>query len=159
MKKTAKRILIGVVCIPAILILVFIGYEIIGMTVNHAATAKQTRELKHSLRDNISNVEIIDEYSETGNTSGTGNHVDMLSIIIFRADSDIAHIEDEVAGLYEKGDAGVWVETLTEAKKRYEGYDSKANCYEYMTPPGDTSGYYVIYEENSAPFEDNIEGH
>lgn len=53
------------------------GIIAFGIIVNHGATVFQKRGLKKNLRQEFSDVKIIDDYSETG------NHVDMLSVVVF----------------------------------------------------------------------------
>ena len=81
--KWLKRFGIALLVLPIILIIIFILYEIFGMCINRIATREQTNTLQMNLENEISDIEIISVYSETGNTSGTGNHVDCLSVIIF----------------------------------------------------------------------------
>jgi hypothetical protein len=92
MKKRIKPLLIGAgvtcVAIPILLIAFWIVIEIVGVFANHAATDKQTRNLRNVIIHEIDDAQIIDEYSETGNTSGTGNHVDCLSRITFKSGKD-----------------------------------------------------------------------
>ena len=73
--KTMKKVLIGILAVPLFLIL----FEIFGMIINHASTGIQTNRLRHDIADAIPNTEIISVESQTGNTTGTGNHVDCLT--------------------------------------------------------------------------------
>lgn len=131
--KQIKRIAIGVISLPFILIGLYILFEIFGMCVNHAATDRQTKELTDNLTKAIADVEITDVYSETGNTSGTGNHVDCLSIITFSSKQSLTEIQDSMSEYYEWNEWGCFVE--------------------------ERDGSYVFYLNTSAPFVDNIEGH
>ena len=79
----AKRFGIVLLSLPIALIAVWVLYEIFGMCINHIATKNQTNTLRTNLESEISDIEIISVYSETGNTSGTGNHVDCMSLIMF----------------------------------------------------------------------------
>ena len=72
-------------------------------------------------------------YSETGNTSGTGNHVDCLSVITFSSKQSLAEIKDCMSEYY-VWDDGCFVEEKED-------------------------GSYQFYLNTSAPFPDNIEGH
>lgn len=104
------------------------------MCVNHMATWKQTVSLQADLEREISDIEVISVYSETGNTSGTGNHVDCLSSIVFSTEMEKTEIEDRMSKDY-----------------AFDGWSS------YVDQADD--GYYTIYINTSAPFADNIEGH
>ena len=104
------------------------------MCVNHIAAGEQTKTLQANLENEIADIEIIKVYSETGNTSGTGNHVDCLSSIVFSTQIQESEIE--------------------ECMTKYYVFD------EYSCRVSKTQdGYYVIDINTSAPFADNIEGH
>ena len=120
--------------LPIILIIVLVLYEVFGMCINHITTQKQTNTLQKNLENEISDIEIVSVYSETGNTSGTGNHVECLSSIVFSTEMQETEIEDCLSEYYVFDD---W------------------DCYVDKTE----DGYYTIYVITSAPFADNIEGH
>ena len=132
--KWLKRVLIVILSLPVVLVIIFVLYEIFGMCVNHMATNKQTNTLQKNLEKEISDIEIVSVYSETGNTSGTGNHVDCLSSIIFSTEMQETEIED--------------------CMSKYYTFD-EWSCYVNKTDDGN----YEIYINTSAPFENNIEGH
>jgi len=104
------------------------------MCVNHIATKQQTDMLQANLEKQIPDIEIVGVYSETGNTSGTGNHVECLSSILFSTEMQESEIKDSMAEYYEFDE---W------------------SCY--LTKTED--GHYLFYLNMSAPFADNIEGH
>ena len=92
--KWAKRFGIVMLSLPIALVIVWVIYEIFGMCINHITTKKQTNRLRTNLESEISDIEIISIYSETGNASGTGNHVDCMSSIIFSTEIQETEIED-----------------------------------------------------------------
>lgn len=120
--------------LPIALVIVWVLYEIFGMCINHITTKKQTNTLRTNLESEISDIEIISVYSETGNTSGTGNHVDCFSLITFSTEMEEKEIEARMS--------------------RYYVFDDRS-CYVSKTE----DGHYNIYINTSAPFADNIEGH
>ena len=132
--KWVKRFGIVMLSLPIVLAIVYVLYEIFGMYINHITTKEQTNTLRTNLESEISDIEIISVYSETGNTSGTGNHVDCLSSIIFSTEMRETEIED--------------------CMSKYYVFD-EWSCYVNKTD----DGYYIIYINTSAPFADNIEGH
>ncbi len=132
--KWVKRFGIVMSSLPIVLVVVWVLYEIFGMCINHIATKEQTNTLRRNLEREISDIDIISVYSETGNTSGTGNHVDCLSFIIFSTQMQETEIED--------------------CMSKYYVFD-EWSCYVNKT----NDGYYKIYINTSAPFADNIEGH
>lgn len=132
--KWLKRIGITLLSLPLVLTVIFVSYELFGMCVNHIATRKQTNTLQIHLISEIPDIEIINVYSETGNTSGTGNHVDCLSSVTFST---------------------IMPETqLKDCMSKYYAFD-EWDCYVNKTDDGD----YIIYVNTPAPFADNIEGH
>ena len=131
--KWLKRIGWIVLSLPVILVIVFILYEALGMFVNHNATRQQTDTLQTCLENEIPDIEIIHVYTETGNTSGTGNHVDCLSSITFSTGLTQYEIEEIMEDYYV-----------------LDGWD----CYLKETE----EGYFLFYLNTPAPFADNIEG-
>lgn len=133
MEKWFKRIFICVggivVGLPVLLIGFIIFVEGFGFFANHAATDRQTRELKSYIMQEVDDAQITDEYSETGNTSGTGNHVDCLSRISFSSGES----PETISGIFEKN-------------------------YEYWDLTNE-DGVYTVTLNTSAPFPDNFEGH
>ncbi len=138
--KVIKTVLITILCIPFVLILLFIGYEILEIIVNDISAEKQTTELENSISAQ-ENVQILDSYTYTGNTSGLGNHVDMLSLILVKG--EIALNED-----YEVYDCS----EMTDERLSDEFY-----CY--LEYPENMENCYIVAMNNSAPFSDNIIGH
>ena len=132
--KWLKRTGLVLLSLPVILVIIFIIHEIFGMCVNHIATRQQTDRLQINLEKEIPDIKIASVYSETGNTSGTGNHVDCLSMILFSTEMQ----EDEVKNCMAK----------------YYEFD-EWSCYVMETEDGS----YLFYLNTSAPFENNIEGH
>lgn len=132
--KWIKRAGIMILLLPVILIMALAAYEIFGMCMNHRATDRQTEKLQADLMDEISDVEIRNVYSETGNISGTGNHVECLSIITFSTEMTEEEIRDRMSKHYTIDD---W------------------DCSVGKTD----EGFYSFYTKTSAPFPDNIEGH
>ena len=98
--KWAKRFGIVMLSLPIALVIVWVIYEIFGMCINHITTKKQTNRLRTNLESEISDIEIISIYSETGNASGTGNHVDCVSSIIFSTEIQETEIEDCMSKYY-----------------------------------------------------------
>lgn len=128
-KRVLKGVRIAIIGIPLLLIALIILMEIVGYFANHSATDKQTKELKKVISLEIDDAQIIDEYSETGNTSGTGNHVDCLSRISFSS--------------------GMNYEVISDIFDKYYKYWELKN----------ENGIYIVTVNTSAPFPDNIEGH
>ena len=132
--KQLKKLGIVILSLPIILVVILVLYEIFGICINQITTKKQTNTLKINLENEISDIEIINIYSETGNTSGTGNHVDCLSSITFSTKMQETEIKN--------------------CMSEYYVFD-EWSCYINKTD----DGYYIICINTPAPFADNIEGH
>lgn len=132
--KWLKRTGVAILFLPFLLIVGVIAFEILGMCVNHAATNRQTKKLQAELTEGIADIEIIHVDSETGNSSGTGNHVECMSTIIFSTEMKESEIEGIMAAQYDFDD----------------------ECCAIRKEEDRT---YSIYLETAAPFPDNIEGH
>ncbi len=159
MKKIFKLIGICIVALPFLAIVLWIGFELVGMMVNSLAASKQTRQIQRNLQDAWQNVTIIDTYSETGNTSGTGNHVDMSSVVAFKVDEDLDEIIEKMSGGYEFNATDCWIQEL-DVVIAYHQNDSA--CYRFlddMELPEDTEHCFIFVRNQPAPFADNIKGH
>ena len=132
--KILKRIGLVLLFLPILLIVLLVSYEIFGMCVNHMATKSQTNQLQANLENEIPDIKIVNVYSETGNTSGTGNHVDCLSVIAFSTEMQELEIQNRMSEYY---DFDEW------------------SCYVTKTDDGN----YLFYLNTTAPYADNIEGH
>lgn len=125
-----KKSGITALCLPVLLVLFFIIWELFGMCVNLISTEIQTKQLCSVIEKEFPNAGIIHKHSETGNTSGTGNHVDSLSAVTFSADLDKEQIFERLSGYYN---------------------------YFYICETD--NGCYIVEVVTSAPFWDNIAGH
>ena len=138
--RSILRVLLGIgitiAMIPSLMITLGIGYEIYGYLANHAATDKQTKALEKVIVTEIDGVQIKDVYSETGNTTGTSNHVDCLSRITFSSDKD----QDQVSEILKKH------------------YDCNDEDYFTVTIKRE-NGIYIVTQISQAPYPYNIEGH
>ncbi|MCI8614136.1 MAG: hypothetical protein K2P25_10525 [Lachnospiraceae bacterium] len=134
LKKTGVFILLTPIVFIIFFIIAFILYEIFGMCINHLAARRQTHALQVNLESSIPDIEFINIYWQTGNTSGTGNHVDCLSSITFSTQMPESEIKSRLSECYQFDE---W------------------SCYISETDTGD----YLFYLNTSAPFADNIEGH
>lgn len=157
--KTVKFILRGIFCLPIALIVLFVFFEIMGMVVNHIATAIQTNKLEDVVMNELSNAEILGVYSETGNTGAAGNHVDMLTIIVVQTDDDLASVERKLSDYYELDEWSFFMETMETVRRANEEYGSYQEIYDNLQLPEQLEHCYMIYMNCSAPFVDNIEGH
>ncbi len=152
-----KKIGCGIVSLPFVLIGFVILFEIFGMAVNHFGTWRQTEKLEKTVKKSFSDAQILDVYSETGNTSGTGNHVDMLSVVVFRTQEEYSSVEEKLYKSYPYDMWNCYLAKVAEMERERENYAPL--YYEELDIPEDTDHCYLLYLCESAPFEDNIEGH
>jgi len=149
----------GLLLLPLILVVLVVLYEAVGMAVNHIAGARQTERAAELLETELPWAEVLDSYTETGNTSGTGNHVDMLSAVIFRTDAGLPEIERLIDRSYGLDEWSCWVEEMAEIAASREERPYAFPCLENMEVPEELEHVYLLYMNRSAPFPDNIEGH
>lgn len=156
--KVLKKIGLTIICIPLAALLFLIAFEMVGMVVNHCATAKQTDALEKTILSIIPDAKILNTYSETGNISGTGNHVDMLSVVLIKTEEDSSYITTTLKENYPLDEWSFWVEEAGIIHSRYE-VTGLPSYLEKLGYTRETTGTYVVYLCMSAPFADNIEGH
>lgn len=156
--KIIKRILITLICIPLLTIFAFIAFEIFGLSVNHYATSQQTNSLKETILSVAPDAEILDAYSETGNTSGTGNHVDMLSVVLIKTNIELSKLKSDLNEHYKLDSWSFWIEE-TGSYKLWHDENSLSNFFDKLAVPKEMYNTYIVYLCQSAPFADNIQGH
>ena len=138
-------------------ILLFAGYEILGIFVNQHAADKQEKALVGIM--DASDTELLDHYTFVGNSGGTGNHVDLLTLMIVKAEEK-GVIEKTLEEAYEEtGTFPLEYFTVTPLSLSKDSYDPYARFVDEMTIPEDMENCYLISYCNSAPFVDNIMGH
>ena len=89
------KIVIGILLLPFV-------YEMGGAIVNNFTTINQTCKLRDNIEETIPDSEIVNAVSETGNSTGTGNHVDCLSLVTFSTDLSLTEVQDKFSGKYKK---------------------------------------------------------
>ena len=90
--------------------------------------------MQTNLKNEVSDIKILDVYSETGNISGTGNHVECLSVITFSTEMTESEVRDRMSKYY-----------------TFDGWDCYINKID--------ENFYSFYQSTSAPFPNNLEGH
>lgn len=159
-KSWLKRIGWGIISLPFIFIAGVIVFELVGMSVNHYATKRQTKKLEKIVEETVEDAALETSYSETGNTSGTGNHVDMLSVVVFHSKTGKKEITVALQEKYTDLDSwSFYVESVEDLEKSVREDGWAPGYYDALTLPEDTEDCYLVYVLEAAPFEDNIEGH
>ena len=133
-RKWIKRLGLTILFLPVILIIAVVAFELFGMSMNHRSTDRQTTDMQTNLKNEVSDIKILDVYSETGNISGTGNHVECLSVITFSTEMKESEVRDRMSKYY-----------------TFDGWDCYINKID--------ENFYSFYQSTSAPFPNNLEGH
>ena len=132
--KLMKNFGIALLFLPIILIGFFLIYEFLGLCANQLAARWQTERLQANLKREIPDIQILDVYTESGNTSGTGNHVDSLSSVTFATELEESEILDCLSAYYIGDEWSCFIEKAGES-------------------------HYILYLNTAAPFPDNLAGH
>lgn len=153
MKKALKltlTILGIIVCLPLVAVILWILWEIIGAVGNQIAANQFTKEYSQYVLDTVPKTEILGTYTFAGNTSGTGNHCELKTVLVIRTETE--HPEDLLEFDYSMTD---WIKPVEEAR------EWEINIMNKMDLPDDldTADCYYINVIKSAPFPDNITGH
>ena len=154
-----RRIWKGILALPLVLLALLVLYEAAGMAVNHWAGGRQTREMVRHLEKTLPQTEILDRYTEVGNTSGTGNHVDLLSAVLFRTAADPETVQQVCRADGDLDEWSLWAAPLEELAARREEHPEQFPFLEELAVPRDTEGCWLLYKNTGAPFPNHIEGH
>lgn len=145
--KTLKKIGIVLICIPAVLLFLFIGYELFGIVINNIYGQIHTGDMLMVLSNN-SDVVVLDTYTFVGNSSGTGNHCDLLTAAVVRNDTG-----DIYSFYYATDKCADYIFSLSELGESYQEWSEKLDF------PEDETNCYLLVKIDIAPFKDNIQGH
>lgn len=153
MKKVLKiilRVLGIIICLPFAALFLWIIWQIIGAVGNQIAARQFTKEYSQYVLDTIPKTEILGTYTFAGNTSGTGNHCELKTVLVIHTETE--HPEDLLEFDYSMTD---WMKPLEEALAWEFNKTDEMNLPEDL----DTENCYYISVIESAPFPDNITGH
>lgn len=158
-KPKTLRHIFCIFCLPFLLVTGLVGYELFGMAVNHSTGAKQTRKLKETLKESFTDAVILDVYEKTGHVSGNGNHVDMLSVIVFRTKQPYEDVLENLSPWNTLDEWGFDLQQLNMMQEKIKETGVAPFYYDDLQLPEDNTNCYVVFVCQSAPFVDNIEGH
>lgn len=144
------RILGVIVCLPFAALLLWIIWEIIGAVGNQIAARQFTKEYSRYVLDTIPKTEILGTYTFVGNTSGTGNHCELKTVLVIRTETE--HPEEL---LEFDGSMTDWIKSVEKAREWEIQIMNEMDLLEDM----DTANCYYINVIEPAPFSDNIMGH
>lgn len=144
------RILVVIVCLPFAALFLWIIWEIIGAVGNQIAARQFTKEYSQYVLDTIPKTEILGTYTFAGNTSGTGNHCELKTVLVIRTETE--HPEDL---LEFDGSMTDWIKPVEKAREWEIHIMNEMDLPEEL----DTENCYYINVIEPAPFPDNIMGH
>lgn len=130
------------------LLLIIHVLPMLGAAANSVSAHFQASDTAKQIQK--SGAEIIDSYTYTGNTSGTGNYVEAQSLFVVRT-----------------SDPDALSKQLSESEKYLSVYPAgETGMHFYMFEPDNfldipenSENYYVVAVIHSVPFPDNIMGH
>lgn len=154
MKKALKISGIVIISLPAVLIALWILWEIFCAAVNSINGQWQTDSVLNGY-SNDSDIEVLDSATFVGNTSGTGNHTEVRTTVLVRA-NDIMTVEYWTNGDY------YHITPLSEEISVNNGSMRGRNVSDWereLKIPDDITDCYVVEVYGSVPFPDSIMGH
>lgn len=150
MKKSVRGLIItGIIllCLPLVLIVLLILWEIFCVTVNNISGVCQTVGVMNGY-SNSADIEVLDNVTFVGNTSGTGNHTEARSTVLVRA-KDINELE------YRTNGDRYLITSLSEKIPEYklDRWDRE------LEMPYENEDCYVVEVYGEVPFPNSIMGH
>lgn len=145
--KVLKKIGTVLICIPAVLLFLVILWELFGIVINNISSEIHKEDMLMALSNN-SDVVVLDTYTFVGNSSGTGNHCDLLTAAVVRND-----IGDINSFYYTTDKCADYIFSLSELGESYQEWSEKLDF------PDDETDCFLLIKIDSAPFKDNILGH
>lgn len=150
MSKAARALKItGIVIIslPFAIIALFIVWELFCAVVNNISGQLHTDSVLNGY-SNTNDITVLDEVTFVGNTSGTGNHTEVRTTVLVRANSDMT------VEYWTQGD-DYYITPLSEEISEY-----KLDRWEReLDIPTDVTDCYVVEVYGDVPFRDSILGH
>ncbi|MGN0684224.1 MAG: hypothetical protein ACI4JY_11160 [Oscillospiraceae bacterium] len=148
MNKVAKGFMIAGVVLASLVALIIL-WEIFCIVVNYTCAIFKTMDIMNGF-SNTHDIEVLDNVTFVGNTSGTGNHTEARSTVLVNATGEET-IEYWLGSDSENSRIYPLFEKVPEEK--YERWDRELEL------PYDNSKCYVVEVYSSVPFRDSIIGH
>ncbi|MGN0649419.1 MAG: hypothetical protein ACI4KM_03205 [Oscillospiraceae bacterium] len=145
--KALKITGIVIISLPFALAALYIVWEIICALVNNISGVLHTQDVINGY-GNCASIEVLDNVTFVGNTSGTGNHTEVRSTVLVRA-NDINELE------YRTNGDSYYITPLFE-KVPEEKYDRWSR---ELDLPYESDCCYVVEVYGKVPFRDSIMGH
>lgn len=147
MKKALKITGIVIISLPFALIALYIVWEIFCALVNNISGVLHTQGVINGY-SNCASIEVLDNVTFVGNTSGTGNHTEVRTTVLVRA-NDINELE-----YWTNGDSYYITPLFEEVpEEKYSRWNRE------LEMPYESDGCYVVEVYGKVPFRDSIMGH
>lgn len=150
MKKSVRGLKItGIVllCLPFALLVLFILWEFFCAAVNNISGILHTQSVMNGYSNNA-DIEVLDNVTFVGNTSGTGNHTEVRSTVLVKA-ANRSDLE------YRTNGDNYQITSLTEEIPEYK----LDRWNRELEMPYESDGCYVVEVYGDVPFPDSIIGH
>lgn len=148
MNKVARGFVIAGIVLASLVALIIL-WEIFFFGVNYTCAIFKTMDIMNGF-SNTRDIEVLDNVTFVGNTSGTGNHTEARSTILINATNEEV-IEYWLGRNSENSRIYSLFEKVPEEK--YERWDRELEL------PYDSSKCYVVEVYSSVPFSDSFIGH
>ena len=150
MKKAVRGLKItGIVllCLPFALLALLLLWELFCAAVNNVSGFFHTQDVLNGY-SNSSSIQVLDEVTFVGNTSGTGNHTEVRSTVLVKAlnPQDLEYWTN-----YESYQITPLSEIIPEYKLERWNRELEMPC--------EREGCYVVEVYGDVPFPDSIVGH
>ena len=138
---------IVIISLPFALVALYIVWEIFCAVVNNISGQLHTDSVINGY-SNCASIEVLDNVTFVGNTSGTGNHTEVRSTVLVQADS-ITELE------YWTNYESYYITPLFEevSEEKYSRWSRE------LEQPYERDNCYVVEVYGSVPFPDSIMGH
>ncbi len=157
MKKALKIVGISaavIACLPIVLVALWIVWEVFCACVNSISGQLHTDSVLNGY-SNTNDITVLDKATFVGNTSGTGNHTEVRTTVLVRA-NDIMTVEYRTNGDY------YYITSLSEEISVYNGSMRGRDVSDWereLKIPADITDCYVVEVYGDVPFPDSIMGH
>ncbi len=150
MKKAVRGLKItGIVilCLPFALAALLLLWEVFCVAVNNISGFFHTQSVLNGY-SNTRDIEVLDDVTFVGNTTGTGNHTEVRSTVLVRTNSQFAIEYWTSSDNYE-----IYPLFHKTPEEKLERWDRE------LVLPYDSACCYVVEVYGKVPFPDSISGH
>lgn len=138
-----------ILCLPIALFILWIIWELFCAAANGISGQLHTDSVLNAY-SNDSDIEVLDSATFVGNTSGTGNHTEVRTTVLVRANSRIT------VEYWTQGDEYRIIPLFDTPETRQ---DRLRDWERELDIPTDVTDCYVVEVYGEVPFRDSIMGH